>query len=96
MQTSLFENTQPIEVHQPALRQADVSSRLSLTSLVEDKEGVLYILLWLLETYGYVYYDTEDDADIIEVEDFLKSKNTFYAKGQRNRMFLHYQRSNGC
>ena len=85
-----------LENNQPALQQTDVSSRLSLTSLVEDKEGVLFILLWLLETYGYVYYDTEDDADIIEVEDFLKSKNISYAKGQRNRMFLHYQRSNGC
>lgn len=96
MQTSLFENIQPIELRKPALRQADVSSRFWLADLVEDKESVLFILCWLLGGYGYVYYDTDDDADIIELENFLQSKNIKFAKGQLNRMFLHYDRSNGC
>lgn len=96
MQTSLFENIETIKVRQPALRQADVSSRFCLADLVEDKESVLFILCWLLGGYGYVYYDTDDDADIIELERFLQSKSINYTKGQLNRMFLHYERSNGC
>jgi hypothetical protein len=96
MQQSLFENMAMSDAGQPVLLKTDVSSRLSLTSLLKDKEGCLFVLVWMLEKYGYVYYDTDDDDDIIELEEFLKTKNIQYAKGRLNRNFLHYELSNGC
>ena len=59
-----------------------------LTSTVEDKEGELFALLFLLDNQGYVYYDNNSDNDIVLLEEHLKSKNIPFDKGQRNRKYL--------
>lgn len=96
MQQNLFENMPMSDAGQPVLLKTDVSSRFPLTRFIDDKESVLFIIAAMLEMWGYVYYDSDDDVDIAETEEFLNSHNIPYKKGQRNRMFLHYERPNGC
>ena len=78
-------NTEKIvnEKRQPALKVAEVSSRF--TSLVKDKESILFALAFLLDYGGHVYYDEDTDPDIIELEQFLTENNIRYEKTQRNR-----------
>jgi hypothetical protein len=51
-------------------------------------ESVLYVLLWLLQTYGYVYFDNDSDEDIIELENHLISTNVPFKKGDSNRKYI--------
>jgi len=54
----------------------------------EDDESELFALLFLLDVQQYVYYDNDDDNDILMLENHLKSKNIEFEKGQRNRKYL--------
>lgn len=67
-----------------------------LTQFIEHKESELFVMASMLEMWGYVYYDSDDDVDIVQTEQFLKKHNISYSKGQSNRKFLHYERSDGC
>lgn len=62
-----------------------------LTQFVQDRESELFVMAAMLEMWGYVYYDDEDDTHIIETEEFLKKNGIPYTKGQHNRKFLHYE-----
>lgn len=59
-----------------------------LTNTVQDKEGELFALLFLLDSQQYVYYDEEGDKDIFLLENHLKENNIPFNKGQRNRKYL--------
>lgn len=55
---------------------------------LEDKEMELFALLFLLDNQGYVYYDDDNDEDIIPLEKHLTDCNIKFTKGQRNRKYL--------
>lgn len=55
---------------------------------LEDKEMELFALLFLLDNQGYVYYDDDNDEDIISLEKHLTDCNIKFTKGQRNRKYL--------
>ena len=62
--------------------------RNKLTNTVENKEGELFALLFLLDSQQYVYYDYDNDSDILDLEKHLKENNIPFEKGQKNRKYL--------
>lgn len=60
----------------------------NVRNTAEVKEGELYVLLWLLDYQGIVYFDKETDTDIINLENHLNKTNIKFKKGKSNRMYL--------
>ncbi len=59
-----------------------------LTNTIDDKDGELFAMLFLLDYQGYVYFDDDNDDDIFLLKNHLNANNIRYTIGQLNRKYI--------